>query len=386
MKLVIAGGGTGGHLFPGLAVAEELRRRGGNEVVFVGTARGIEARAVPKQNFPLELIDVGGLKGGGVVGVARGLLRVPRAILQSRAILRRVRPDLVVGVGGYASGPLVLAAWLMGVPTAILEQNSVPGFTNRVLGRLVRAVFAAFGEAAAYFPAHKVRLAGNPIRAAFVAALGDGDAAPQGTDAALQSVDAAGPDAAMHKTKTLLVCGGSQGAHAVNELVAAAMEHLAAAGRAPRIIHQTGAADRAAVAERYAKAGVAGEVREFIDDMASAYRAADLIVARAGATTIAELTALGRAALFIPLPTAADDHQTVNARVLERAGAARVLPQRGLVAEDLATAISTLLEDDAGRAKMAAAARALGRPHAASEIADQLAVLAGTRSATSSPS
>ena len=165
MRLLVAGGGTGGHLFPGLAVVEELGRRGGHEVLFVGTARGIEARVLPKEGYAVEFIDVGGLKGRGPLGLALGLLRVPRAIAQSLAILGRFAPDLVLGVGGYASGPVVLAAALTGRKTAILEQNSVPGFTNRVLGRLVRVVFAAFAGWEAYFPRAKVRLVGNPIRA-----------------------------------------------------------------------------------------------------------------------------------------------------------------------------------------------------------------------------
>jgi UDP-N-acetylglucosamine--N-acetylmuramyl-(pentapeptide) pyrophosphoryl-undecaprenol N-acetylglucosamine transferase len=362
MRVVIAGGGTGGHLFPGIAIAEELKRRGA-EVVFVGTARGIESRVVPQEGFPLELIDVGGLKGKGLLGLLRGLARVPRALLQSRAILLRHRPDLVIGVGGYASGPMVLAAALARRPTAILEQNSVPGITNRILGRLVRAVFAAFGESRRYFPARKVRLAGNPIRARLREAL-------IGDDAAMQQ----------HEGRSLLVCGGSQGAHPVNELVVEAIALLAAEGRLPgglKLVHQTGKDDAASVAERYRSAGVVADVRAFIDDMASAYRGADLVIGRAGATTIAELTALGRASLLIPFPQAADDHQTVNARSLERAGAARVLAQATLTPRALADAIAELLSDGATRARMAIAARSLGRPDAAREIVDALGTLAG---------
>jgi len=375
MRVVIAGGGTGGHLFPGIALAEELRARGGHDVLFVGTKQGIEARVLPKEGWPLELIDASGIKGAGVRGVLRGLLRVPRAVAQSFRILRRFRPDLVVGVGGYASGPLVFAAALLGKPTAILEQNSIPGVTNRMLGRIVRAVFAAFEESRRFFPSRKIVMAGNPIRAAMREAL---HAASQKDDAASQKdVAASQKDDAASQHKTLLVCGGSQGAHAVNEVVVEAVKLLAAAGSAPRVVHQTGAADRATVEERYREAGVAADVRDFIDDMAGAYRAADLVVGRAGATTLAELSAIGRASLLIPFPFAADDHQTRNARALEEAGAARVFSQRSLDARALADAIAALLADDDARARMAAASRALGRPDAARAIVDQLVRLGG---------
>ncbi len=362
MRVIIAGGGTGGHLFPGIALAEEFRARGDVDVLFVGTKQGIEARVVPREGWPLELIDVGGLKGSGVGGVVRGLLRVPRAIVQSVRILRRFRPDLVVGVGGYASGPLVLAAAMMGKPTAILEQNSVPGITNRMLGKIVRAVFAAFGESRRFFPSRKVVMAGNPIRAKM-------------RDSLMQTETGTGTSAA----RTLLVCGGSQGAHAVNEIVVEAMKLLHAEGAAPRIVHQTGAADRAAVDEKYRAAGIAAEVREFIDDMAAAYRDADLIVGRAGATTLAELSAIGRAAILIPFPFAADDHQTRNAGAFAEAGAARVFAQRGLAARALADAIREILADDLLRARMAAASRTLGKPDAAREIVDALVRLGGAR-------
>jgi UDP-N-acetylglucosamine--N-acetylmuramyl-(pentapeptide) pyrophosphoryl-undecaprenol N-acetylglucosamine transferase len=359
--VVIAGGGTGGHLFPGIALAEELKARGGNEVLFVGTARGLEAKVVPREGWPLELIDVAGLKGAGAAGFLRGLLRVPRALFQSLAILRRFRPDLVVGVGGYASGPLVLAAALTGRATAILEQNSVPGVTNRLLGKVVRAVFAAFDESRRFFPSRKLRMEGNPIRKKFL--------------------DGAGAGAGAGTGRRVLVCGGSQGAHAVNERALEAIIALQQNGQAVRVVHQTGAADRDAVEKRYREAGVDAEVVAFIDDMAAAYRAADLIVGRAGATTIAELTAIGRAAIFIPFPFAADDHQTVNARALEGAGAARVIPQEQATAAALAEMIGGLLADDAARAKMAEASRALGRPEAARAIVDQLEALAGKRGA-----
>jgi UDP-N-acetylglucosamine--N-acetylmuramyl-(pentapeptide) pyrophosphoryl-undecaprenol N-acetylglucosamine transferase len=276
-------------------------------------------------------------------------------MLQSGAILRRFPPDLVVGVGGYASGPMVLRAALSGRPTAILEQNSVPGMTNRMLGRVVRLVVGAFPGAAGFFPAKKYRLLGNPVRMKV----------------------RAGMAAAQPKTGEpgLLVVGGSQGAHAVNELVAGALERLHAQGRRVPLLHQTGAADRDAIAARYAAAGVQADVRAFIDDMASAYCGARLVVARAGASTLAELTALGLPSILIPFPHAADDHQTANARDLEAAGAARVLGQADTTPDSLAGLLAGLLDDPAQLAAMGAAARTLGRPEAHREISDALLAL-----------
>ncbi len=357
MKVIIAGGGTGGHLFPGIAVAEELVARG-HEVRFVGTQKGIEARAVPKAGYPLDFIDIAGIKRRGFGGALSGLLRVPRAMAQSRAILKREAPDVVVGVGGYASGPMVLAAALGGRPTAILEQNSIPGFTNKTLGKFVKRVFGAFETAAKSFPQKKYKLVGNPVRKPVCDALA-----------------AAGADGAKNEDGVLVV-GGSQGAHAVNELVLEAMKLLAAEGVAPRLTHQTGEADREDFARRYAEAGVAADVRAFIDDMGAAYRAAAVVIGRAGASTLAELTMVGKPAILIPFPFAADDHQTVNARELAAAGAARLLPQAQTSPAELAATLRELLHDAAARGAMAAASRALGRPRAHAEIADAIEALA----------
>lgn len=362
MRLLIAGGGTGGHLFPGIALADEAIRRGGSEVLFVGTSRGIETKVVPAAGYALETLEVSGLKRMGFAGTVRGLLRLPRALLQSFSILRRFRPDVVVGVGGYASGPLVLAAALRGLPTAIQEQNSVPGITNRILGRLVRAVFIAFDEAARFFPARKIQRLGNPARKAIVAALES-------------AADAGATDGKLR----VLVVGGSQGARAVSELVAGAAEILLAQGVSFSLVHQTGAVDLERMQARYSKLGLEGqvEVRAFIDDMAAAYGTADLVIGRAGALTLSELAIVGKPAVLVPLPTAADDHQTRNAGCFAAAGAALVLDQRTASAQDLARAIAGLAADREKRVAMGQAMRTLARPRAAEAIVDRLQGLAG---------
>jgi UDP-N-acetylglucosamine--N-acetylmuramyl-(pentapeptide) pyrophosphoryl-undecaprenol N-acetylglucosamine transferase len=356
MRVIIAGGGTGGHLYPGIAIAEEVTSRPGGEVLFVGTARGLEAKLVPSAGYRLELLEVSGIKRTGVRGLVRGLMRLPKAFFGSRAILRRFRPDLVFGVGGYASGPTVLTAALSGYATAILEQNSRPGFTNRLLGRFVRRVFVAFEESRKYFSAAKTTLSGNPVRRRFLDGRTTGATAPA--------------------TKTLLIVGGSQGARAVNELVCAMVPILARGGPLPRIVHQTGPSDFDRTRERYAAGGVepafAVDIRAYIDDMPGELAKASLVIGRAGALTLAELAIVGCPAILIPLPTAADDHQTSNAREMAAAGAAVLLPQSEATAEGLADLVASLLGDDARRAAMGAAMAALGRPGAARAIVDEI--------------
>jgi UDP-N-acetylglucosamine--N-acetylmuramyl-(pentapeptide) pyrophosphoryl-undecaprenol N-acetylglucosamine transferase len=352
MKLLIAGGGTGGHLFPGVAIAEELRARAPQaEVLFVGTRRGIEARVLPELGWPLEYIEVSGLKTVGIVGALRGLFRLPRALWQARRIIRRFRPDAVIGVGGYASGPVVLAARLRGVATAICEQNSIPGLTNKLLGRVVRAVFLSFDESRRFFRPNKVQMTGNPIRLALLEGL-------RGACPRRES-----------DTVHVLVCGGSQGAMAVNELASQALGALAKEMRLA-IVHQTGEKDREATASRYRAAGVTAECVAFIKDMASAYRDADLILGRAGATTVAELAIAGKPAVFIPYPFAADNHQELNAREMADKGAALMFRQAELTADKLADALRPLLVDPARRAAMGAAMRAIARPGAAAAVID----------------
>jgi UDP-N-acetylglucosamine--N-acetylmuramyl-(pentapeptide) pyrophosphoryl-undecaprenol N-acetylglucosamine transferase len=359
LRVLIAGGGTGGHLYPGIAIAEEITSAGG-EVLFVGTKRGLETKLVPDAGFPLELLDVSGLKRAGLGGMVRGLARLPRAYTESRRILARFRPDVVVGVGGYASGPLVLAAALGGYPTVIQEQNSRPGVTNRILGRLARRVFVAFDEARSYFPRRKLVMSGNPVRRRFLDRVAAAAAAPD---------------------ETLVILGGSQGSHAVNELVSATVQVLHARGGAPRVIHQTGPTEEQRYQISYQALGLGDfvDVRAYIDDMPAVLAGAALVIARAGALTLAELAIMGKPAILIPLPTAADDHQTRNALELAGAGGAIVLPQFETSPSQLADVVQELLTDQTRRAAMAQAMRGLARPQATRDIVHELHALVEAR-------
>lgn len=362
MRLLIAGGGTGGHLFPGVAIAEELRaREPGAAVRFVGTRRGIEARVLPELGWELSLIEVSGLKTVGALGALRGLVRLPRALWQARRIVREFRPDAVIGVGGYASGPVVLMARLAGIPTAICEQNSIPGLTNKLLGRFVRAVFVSFDATRRFFQPAKTMVSGNPVRRGLVQKLLAASAEP-----AAASAPAAGDARApVH----VLVSGGSLGAVAVNALAADAL--IALARTTPlAIVHQTGDKGLDDTVRRYADAGVAAECHAFIKDMAAAYQRADVIIGRAGATTVAELAITGKPAVFIPYPFAADNHQELNARAMADAGAALMFRQAELTADQLAEALRPLVTDAARRAEMGARMKALARPGAAAAVID----------------
>ena len=368
-KLLVAGGGTGGHLFPGLAVADVwCAGRPEAQALFVGTRRGIEAKKVPEAGYDLAFLEVTGLKRMGLIKKVQGLLRLPSAFFQSVSILRRFRPDVVLGVGGYASGPVVMTAALLGIPTAIQEQNSVPGITNRILARFARVVFTAFPIQANRFPTKKIRALGNPVRAAIREALAE---APHVASSPLENTTDATPDDAPQ----VLVLGGSQGARAVNQLVLKAM---AAEVNFPPVVLQCGARDEARVREDLRRLGLGNRVtlKPFIDDMAEAYRAAALVIARAGALTLAELALAGKPCLLVPLPTAADDHQTTNARSFETAGAGEVVPQSTTTSEALAARVLALVEDPAALRKMGAAALSLGKPNATVDITRELAALA----------
>lgn len=346
MRLLLAGGGTGGHLFPALALAQALQAGDPeSRVHFVGTARGIEARILPPLGLPLSTIDIEGVVGRGWRSRLALLPKLLRSLRQSLKILREFDPDVVVGVGGYASAPVLLAALLKKRPTLIHEQNAWPGLTNRLLGPWVDRVCLSFTESDRAFHRGRTVLTGNPLR------RGMEDCPPL-------------PD----QRPSLLVFGGSRGARAVNEMVVAALPHLAAWQGRLQIRHQTGEEDLEWVRQGYRAAGWEAQVVPFIDDMAAAYGEAQLVVCRAGATTIAELTVCGRPAVLVPYPHAAADHQTANARALARRGAALMLPQQELTGELLARVVGDLLEDRERLQSMAGAARALGHRGAAALI------------------
>lgn len=347
--ILIAAGGTGGHLFPGIAVADELRRRdAATRVVFVGTPRGLESRLLPRAGYELVLLPILPLNAVGFARLVRGLLALPWAVARAVALVRRLRPAAVLGVGGYAGGPVCLVAALMGVRSVILEPNARPGFTNRVLRPLVRHAACAYEEARLAFGAKGV-LTGNPVRDGFASVPHKQHRAPL----------------------TLLVFGGSQGSLVLNQALVAALPHLPGAERL-RLVHQTGETQRDAVAAAYAAAGREAEVVAFLDDMQRRFAEADLVLSRSGATTCAELTAAGKASLLVPFAQAADDHQRVNARTLAAAGAAAMLEERDLGGLGLAQALAALLDEPARITAMEQAARRLGRPDAAARVADLL--------------
>jgi UDP-N-acetylglucosamine--N-acetylmuramyl-(pentapeptide) pyrophosphoryl-undecaprenol N-acetylglucosamine transferase len=358
MRVLIAAGGTGGHIYPGIAVAKEVVRRDPSSVVrFVGTAKGLENRLVPQAGFELSLIESAGLVNMGLAARLRGLMVLPRSFVGARRLIKEFRPDIVVGAGGYVSGPVLLTAALMRVPTLVMESNAVPGFTNRRLARFVDAAAVSFEAALPYFGGKGV-VTGNPVRREFF------------------EVPAKRRDPARF---SLLVFGGSQGARAVNEAVVAALPHLSARRGVLRVTHQTGQLDFEKVRDGYRAAGWsdAADVREYIDDMTTAFAAADLIVSRAGATTSFELMAAGKAALMVPLPGQLEQRR--NAEVMQEAGAARMLPQTELSGERLAREILELVENPERVTSMEGAARKLARGDAAAAAVDLVEKLVGGR-------
>ena len=362
VRVVIAGGGTGGHLYPGIAVARELlARRADAQISFAGTSKGIEARVVPREGFPLDVIRSGGLKGKSIADRARGAALLPASLVDAWRVVSARRPDLVIGVGGYSSGPVVLTAALRGIPTMLLEQNAVPGLTNRLLARVVNAAAVTFDATRPFFGS-KAFVSGNPVRPEFLGG-------PQ-QESALDD---------QATVTRVLVFGGSQGAHAINVAMVEAAAELAAGGAHLRLTHQTGERDVEMVRSAYRAAGLQADVEPFLYDMGRQLGSADLIVCRAGATTLAELTAAGKAAILIPLPTATDDHQRKNAEALAEAGAAEVLLQSDLTGAALAARIVALARDAALRRRIAAAAKSLAKPGAAKAIVDRALALAERR-------
>jgi UDP-N-acetylglucosamine--N-acetylmuramyl-(pentapeptide) pyrophosphoryl-undecaprenol N-acetylglucosamine transferase len=352
MRAILAGGGTGGHVIPALAIANELRKTYEAEVLFVGTARGIENRLVPAAGYPLKLVRVGALKNVSLMTRAKTAFDLPRAVWDASRMLNEFAPDVVIGVGGYASGPAMLAAIVKHIPTLAFEPNVVPGFANRMVAHFVSGAAVHFEETAKYF--RHAEVTGVPVRHAFFEIPAKRSGPP-----------------------TLLVFGGSQGAHAINQAMIRCLPELQRQAPGIHIIHQTGERDYNDALAAYGAAQNSAEVFKFIEDMPAAFARADLVVCRSGASTVAEIAAAGKPAIFVPFPRAADDHQRVNAEALANQGAAVVVEELKLEGVWLAEAISTLLQDARRLQQMSAVARSLAHPNAASDIATMAARVAG---------
>ncbi|HXL21544.1 MAG TPA: undecaprenyldiphospho-muramoylpentapeptide beta-N-acetylglucosaminyltransferase [Candidatus Dormibacteraeota bacterium] len=360
MKLLIAGGGTGGHVFPAIAIAREWLSRGTErEVVLVGTQRGIEMKLVPQAGLPLETLRVAGLKGKGGLTLARNLATLSLGLKDAFGVLRKHRPVVAFGVGGYAAGPMLLATWLQRIPNIIFEPNAEPGFTNKVLARLSRRVATGY-EISARTWGKKAVVTGCPVRPEFFAIA---PRAPQ-------------------KPFRLLITGGSQGALPINRAFVDAMDRLAARKNDLSIAHQTGERDYNAVRTAYARREIRAEVVPFLTNMAERFAWADLIVCRAGAITAAEIAAAGRAAVFIPFGAATDSHQLRNAQEMSRAGAGRLIPESELTAERLTNEIFSLLDQPSEIEQLASSARRLARPNAARDIVNLIEAAANVLSKT----
>ncbi len=361
VRILMAAGGTGGHIFPALAVAEELisrwrsrRKPGGSvEIEFLGTERGLDSRLIPSRGFKLHTVAAAGLKGIEGAKKLRSLMVLPRSAVESARVLKQFRPHTVLGMGGYVAGPVMLEASLCNIPTVLVEPNAVPGFTNRVLAPFIRAAAVGFEDAARFYGG-KAWVTGLPVRKQFWRI------APKRHTPPL----------------TILVVGGSQGSVAINECLIQTLPLLAERGDHLRFIHQTGARDLGRVGAAYRERGMAVEAAAFIDDMPRAFAQADLVISRAGALTVGELAAAGRAALLVPFPAATDQHQLENARALERAGGARVIEQPELTPERLLKEMADLLDRPENLEEMERGARRLARPDATERIADLIEALA----------
>jgi UDP-N-acetylglucosamine--N-acetylmuramyl-(pentapeptide) pyrophosphoryl-undecaprenol N-acetylglucosamine transferase len=356
MRVIIAGGGTGGHLFPGLAVAEEFKRRDDStEVIFVGTEHGIEARVIPREGYPIRFLRAEGLVNVSVFKKIKAVVKTFFSMMDSYRIIKMLRPDIVIGAGGYASGTIMLAAFLMSIPTMILEQNTVPGFTNKILGRFVRAVCITYQESIPFFPKAKTFLTGNPVRMQILRSNIE-------SAYRLFSLD--------RNLFTVFVFGGSSGARTINTVTSDALNYMYDLKEKIQFLHQTGRKDYEGIREAYRKARFKGTITPFIYEMGEAYAVADIVVSRAGATTLAELTALGKPAVLIPYPYAARYHQELNARKLLEMGAVKMILESELNGESLARIIRELYEDEKIRTEMQRNSRLIGRPEASAKVVD----------------
>ena len=361
MRIVIAGGGTGGHLFPGIAIAEAFKRRASeNQVLFITTGRPIETRVLSRTEYKTARIPAAGIKGKGIFEKLKALAKLPAGILASVAILIRFRPDVVIGMGAYSAAPVLIAAWLMGIFRVIHEQNRIPGMTNRFLARYAHRIYVSFPDTEVGGYPDKIRFTGNPIRLEIAGQAGG--SAPEATTGVF----------------TILILGGSQGAHAINSAVINALEYLDESSKY-RFIHQTGTADVETVSYGYEKAGIEARVESFFDDMAACYKSADLTICRAGATSVAEVATAGLAAIFIPYPYAADNHQYFNAKSLVDAGAAEMMDQAALDGPTLAERINYYATNTSARRHLQSKILAFARPGAADEVAEDICRARGAR-------
>jgi UDP-N-acetylglucosamine--N-acetylmuramyl-(pentapeptide) pyrophosphoryl-undecaprenol N-acetylglucosamine transferase len=355
MRVILAGGGTGGPVIPALAIAHQLKKAYAAELLFIGTPRGMENRLVPAAGFELRLVQVGALKNVSLTTRLRTAWDLPIAVLKSWSMLKEFRPDVVIGVGGYASGPAMAAAILRGVPTIAFEPNVVPGFANRLVASRVSMAAVQFEQTGRFF--RKFEVTGVPVRPAFF------------------EIPPKHPDT----SPTLLVFGGSQGAHAINQATIAALPALREKVPGLRVIHQTGERDFSEAQAAYRAAGFNVEVSAFITDMPGVFARADLLVCRSGASTVGEVAAAGKPAIFVPFPRAADDHQKVNAQALVSAGAAAMLEEANLTGKSLTEIVAKLFSDPAQLEQMGKAAKALSHPNAAQDVARMAAALAGMK-------
>ena len=354
MNIVIAGGGTGGHVFPAIAIAKELTMGIANiHITFIGTARGIESKIVPKEGYDIRFIKSEGLVGKNIFSTIKSALKIPLSLKDSKRILKELQPELVLGVGGYSSGPVVLCASMMGIPTMIHEQNTLPGLTNKLLGRFVDTVAVTYHESIKFFPREKTYLTGNPVRLEIL--KGDKERGCK-----IFSLD--------RNLFTIFVFGGSLGATRINRAVSEALAYLGPFKDSIQFLHQTGDKDFDAVREAYRTREFKGTVIPFAYEMADAYAVADLIISRAGATTLAELTACGKAAILVPYPFAAGNHQEINARKLWDVGAAQMILDRDLNGKAVADHIKYLLQDPDAIGQMERTSKSLGNPEATKRI------------------
>jgi UDP-N-acetylglucosamine--N-acetylmuramyl-(pentapeptide) pyrophosphoryl-undecaprenol N-acetylglucosamine transferase len=356
LRIVIAGGGTGGHLFPGIAIAQEfLVRNSATRIIFVSTGNPLERSVLSKADFELRCITAAAIKGRGIWNQITSAAKIPQGISEALRILKDFSPDLTIGLGSYSAGPVVIGAWLRRIPIVIHEQNILPGITNRILSYFADRIYISFAKTESQRDSQKVHWTGNPVRQEIILCA--------------QSLEAKPGDDSTKQHFTVLIIGGSQGAHAINLAILDALEHLKLKEQI-HFIHQTGTADEHLVAEAYRQHNIKGKVQPFFDDMAAQYREADLIICRAGATTVAEITALGKPAIFIPFPHAADNHQVLNAAGLAKENAAEMIIEKDVSGKILCQKIEHYYTEPQALKDMAARAKEFGQPNAAGNIVD----------------